>query len=505
MSRLQHGTGPSILSDEERYRLLSESALDYALITFDDRNCVTSWSKGAERMLGYSEVEALGMPIAEMFVPEDRKRGEDEKELEKAIREGRAENERWHVRKDGTRFWGSGVVTPLRSDTGTIIGFAKIMRDLTARREAEERLRGSEERFRLLVENARDHALFQVDPNGNISGWNTGAERIFSYSAKEIVGRPFSVLFRPEDRAHGYSDKELARALHEGRSEAERWLARKDGSSFFAHWITHPIYDQHGTLRGFAKVLRDETARRYADEELRSKNEELTRANRGLEEFAYVASHDLQEPLRMVRVFSEVLIRRLGKQATAENQQAVVFIERGVKRMEQLIKDLLLYSRAVHEADEPVAEVDLDKALDHALSAVETSINETGALIVREPLPTVRGDLVQLAHVFQNLLSNALKYRTPERRTEVRIGSEQRENAWVISVRDNGIGFDPDRAERIFGLFKRLHRDDEYPGTGLGLAICRRIVERYGGKMWATGEPGLGATFFFSLPVIDVQ
>lgn len=495
-----HGTPRPVLSAEERYRVLSESAIDYAFITFDQQNRVNSWSKGAEQMLGYSETEALGMPGAEFFTPEDRARGEDKEEIQKAIREGRAENERWHMRKDGSRFWGSGVMTSLRNEAGDLIGLAKVMRDLTARRESEERLRASEERFRLLVENVQEHALFQVDPAGRISGWNTGAARIFGYGLEEIVGKSFSILFTPEDRAGNYSDAELKRSLKDGRVEAERWLARKDGSLFFAHWVTHPMYDGHGTLRGFAKVLRDETERKEAEQELRFKNEELTRVNRNLEEFAFVASHDLREPLRMVRAFSERLVSHLGSEATEDQRQNVAFIAQGVKRMEKLIEDLLVYSRAIHASDEALEEVRLDDALDQALLSLGLD-DETGKRIVREPLPAVQADLPQIARVFQNLLSNSFKYRYPDRSPEVRIRSERRENEWIVSVQDNGIGFEPEQAERIFGLFKRLHHEYEYPGTGLGLAICRRIVERYGGRMWAMGAPGLGATFFFSLPI----
>jgi len=222
-----------------------------------------------------------------------------------------------------------------------------------------------------------------------------------------------------------------------------------------------------------------------------------------LEEFAYVASHDLQEPLRMVRSFSQLLIRGMEAQATDEQREFVRFIETGTQRMEHLIRDLLAYSRTVHTVSEkPLDEVSLEEALDHALSMFDARLREACATSTRDPLPSVHGNMTQLSHVFQNLLSNALKYCSTDKPIQIHIGATKQDGDWVVSVRDNGIGFRPEYAERIFGLFKRLHREDEYPGTGLGLAICRRIVERYGGRMWAQGEPGVGSTFFFSLPTL---
>jgi light-regulated signal transduction histidine kinase (bacteriophytochrome) len=229
----------------------------------------------------------------------------------------------------------------------------------------------------------------------------------------------------------------------------------------------------------------------------RRTEEQLRRANRELEEFAYVASHDLQEPLRMVSIYTHLMLR--GAESDPAFSQYGEFIRQGVSRMETLVNDLLTFSRTVHTVEEPAGTVDLSAALAEAVSVLQSRINESRAVIVAEALPRVRGQTNQLAHVFQNLLSNSLKYRHPDRPPEIRISAMNDCERAVISVRDNGIGFDQKHATRIFGLFKRLHRD-EYPGTGLGLAICQRIVERYGGRIWAEGTPGEGATFYLSLP-----
>ncbi len=237
---------------------------------------------------------------------------------------------------------------------------------------------------------------------------------------------------------------------------------------------------------------------RSAEKEQRSANEELARMNRDLEAFAYAASHDLQEPLRAVKIYSEQLVKRYDNQGQ-EAEQYVLFVRQGVTRMEQLIRDLLDFSRAAHADGAPVGgTANLTVSLSEALKVLGNRIEECGATIISDPLPVVNGDQAQLAQVFQNLLSNSLKYRKTEEALRIRIGAEPDRDMWIVSVQDNGIGFDQEYADRIFGLFKRLHRE-AYPGTGVGLAICKRIVERYGGRIWAKSNTGSGATFYFEL------
>jgi light-regulated signal transduction histidine kinase (bacteriophytochrome) len=246
-----------------------------------------------------------------------------------------------------------------------------------------------------------------------------------------------------------------------------------------------------GEVSGMIAVLTDVTSH------VRTRLD-LERANRDLEEFAFVASHDLQEPLRMINIYGQLLVRRFAhgdKEATEYGK----FIEQGVSRMETLLRDLLLYSRITHRDDhEKNQTANLSASLDEAISVLKGRIEESGAVILADSLPLVQGESNQLSQVFQNLLSNALKY-CKDRRPEIRITAARQGDMWTISVRDNGIGFEQQYAERIFGLFKRLHKD-EYPGTGLGLAICQRIIARFGGRMWAESKVGEGSTFSFSLP-----
>ena len=236
-----------------------------------------------------------------------------------------------------------------------------------------------------------------------------------------------------------------------------------------------------------------------ANQELAQLNENLRRSNEDLQQFAFMASHDLREPLRMVNAYTQLLLKRFGHLADPKAVEYAGFINEGVRRMETLIGNVLSYSRAIHSPREERKTADLAKSFAQAVSVLDESIRESSATITRNELPTLPGDEEQLAQVFQNLLSNALKYRNASEPVRVQVSAHRNGTGWIVSVRDNGIGFEPQYAERIFGLFKRLHRD-AYPGTGLGLAICKRIIDQHGGRIWAESEPGVGSTFHFSLP-----
>jgi light-regulated signal transduction histidine kinase (bacteriophytochrome) len=270
----------------------------------------------------------------------------------------------------------------------------------------------------------------------------------------------------------------------------------KGSDSSFRSFLTRaePVKDNQGRVVRWLGTNTDITDQRRTEDELR-------RMNRELEEFAYVASHDLREPLRMVNIYTHLIVKTLGE---VDGKLGLYsgFVRRGVAQMEKLINDLLTYSRTVQAEELPVGIADLSVSLNEAMSVLKDRFEESGALVTAPPLPAVRGDTGQMSHVFQNILSNALKYRKEGVCPQIVISCHIEADHYIISVRDNGIGFEPQYAERIFGLFKRLHKD-EYPGTGLGLAICKRIVERHGGRMWAEGYPGEGCVFRFSVPRVQ--
>jgi len=377
-----------------------------------------------------------------------------------------------------------------RDVDGEIDGvFAHII-DVTDMVEARQRIEQSEQQFRTLAETI-PHLAWMADEKGDRLWFN---RRWFDYTGsklEEMQGRGWEKAHDPNMLP------EVQKLWQQAVSSGEPFemvypLRRADGE--FRTFLTRvqPVKDHQGQVVRWFGTNTDITDQRRTEEDLR-------RMNRELEEFAYVASHDLQEPLRMVNIYTQQILKTLGTDNETLNLYSG-FVQQGVVRMEALIQDLLTFSRSVHSEELPIlGTADLQASLSDALSIMKNRIEETGAVIRSSPLPSARGDTAQMAHVFQNVLSNALKYRKEGHPPEIHITAVRDRDHWIVSVRDNGIGFEPRYSERIFGLFKRLHKD-EYPGTGLGLAICKRLVERYGGRMWAEGRPGDGATFYFSLP-----
>ena len=381
------------------------------------------------------------------------------------------------------------VYTPTTDLNGEIDGIfvhaTDVTRLVTNRKQVEE----SERQFRTLAETI-PHLAWMADETGNIFWYNRRWYDYTGMTLSEMEGWKWHKVHDPKILPEVLERWNNALAKGEPM-EMTFPLRRADGQ--FRSFLTRvePVKDVNGKVQRWFGTNTDITDQQKTEDELR-------RMNRELEEFAYASSHDLQEPLRMVNIYTQLLLKRFGQQDQTATKYAD-FIRQGVTRMEMLLRDLLTFSRTVH-TEESIGNSDLQIALNEALSDLQNRIDETGAVIVAEPLPLARGDTAQMVHVFQNLLSNALKYRRPDIPVEIRISVAPDGDFWTVSVQDNGIGFEPRYAEHIFGLFKRLHKQ-EYPGTGLGLAICKRIVERYGGCMWAEGEVNRGATFKFSLPL----
>jgi PAS domain S-box-containing protein len=362
-------------------------------------------------------------------------------------------------------------------------------------------LRQSEELFRLLVDGITDYAIYMLDPAGRVVSWNKGAERLKGYSAEEILGQDVSIFFLPEDVATGLPQAELAQAASEGRTEQEAWRVRKDGSRFRAHVIVTALLDDDGNLRGFAKVTRDITARQGAVDRLLAYATRLERSNRELETFASVASHDLQEPLRKIRSFGDRLTTLHSERLDPKARDYLERMCAAAARMQDLIENLLTFSRVTTTA-QPFALVDLGAIAREALSDLESRIAQAAGRIELGTLPVLYADATQMRQLFQNLLGNALKFHRVGVPPVVRADSKGLPGGdrWEVWVEDNGLGFEPQYAERIFGLFQRLHGRSEFEGTGIGLAICRKIVERHHGTIVATGVPGEGARFTLTLP-----
>jgi light-regulated signal transduction histidine kinase (bacteriophytochrome) len=315
-------------------------------------------------------------------------------------------------------------------------------------------------------------------------------------SKEEVIGKPFLDLLAPESRSQIL---ETVPALMErGNIRTDALWLKKNGETIDVEANVSVIEDAAGQPTAFLAVARDVTGRKQMEQQLDSTLADLQRSNAELEQFAYIASHDLQEPLRMITSYMQIIEGDYKGKLDADADQYIAFTVEGAKRMQTLIDDLLAYSR-VGTRGEPFIPTSMNSALSKAIANLEVAIEESHAVVTHDQLPTVLGDESQLIQLFQNLLGNAIKFRGDDAPV-IHVGVEETKDGWVFSVRDNGIGIDMKYIERIFTIFQRLHARDEYPGTGIGLAVVKKIVERHGGRIWVESAPESGSTFYFTLP-----
>jgi hypothetical protein len=347
------------------------------------------------------------------------------------------------------------------------------------------------------IVDSSDDAIISKDLNGIIMSWNAAAERLFGYTADEAIGQSITILI-PADRLD--EEPRILDRLRRGErvDHFETIRVRKDGSQLNISLTISPVRDSHGKIIGASKIARDITHRVQQDEALQKVNAALKQAIADLQQFAYSASHDLQEPLRIVVAYSELLKKKFAGQLGPTGDEYLKYTVQAALRMQNLLRDLRTYMQVSAE-DEPAEEIDAGDVLQSALVNLQVAINESAASIQANPLPRVRIQEFQLQQVFQNLIVNAIRYRNncPPRIT---VEAVLEGNKWLFSVQDNGIGIEPQFTQQIFGVFKRLHSGPEYPGTGMGLAICQRIIEHVGGRIWVESEPGRGSTFYFTIP-----
>lgn len=379
----------------------------------------------------------------------------------------------------------------------------QLLGEVAGRRRAIEELQLAENKYRTLLQST-DQGIYGVDRDSRCVFINRSAALLLGYEAEEILGRNTHDLLhhtRVDGSPYPNTICPICSTLLTGkgtRAESEIFW-RREGTSFPVEFSSHPIV-QGGSVTGAVIAFTDITQRRLADKQLQETATALERSNKELEQFAYVASHDLQEPLRMVASYVQLLARRYKDKLDGDANDFINFAVDGAKRMQTLINDLLAYSR-VGTRGKVLTTVDCELVLQDALNNLQIAISESGAVITHDTLPLVQGDSVQLSQLFQNLLSNAIKFRHQGESPQIHISTERRASEWMISVHDNGIGIDLRHAERIFQIFQRLHTRDEYPGTGIGLAVCKKIVERHGGRIWVESKPGQGSTFLFTFPL----
>ena len=368
------------------------------------------------------------------------------------------------------------------------------IREMTGRRQAEEEIK----QLAAIVDSS-DDAIISKTLDGIIVSWNKGAEKIYGYTAAEAIGQPVSIL-----APTGQSDEfaQILQKIKQGKNVTHFETVRrvKNGQMISVSLTVSPVKDVSGKIVGASTIARDISDRKLAEVKFQNALVDLKRSNVELEQFAYVASHDLQEPLRMVSSYVQLLERRYRGKLDKDADEFIGFAVDGANRMQHLINDLLTFSR-VGTRGKPFASISCDTALDQALENLQAAIQENKAIITRDPLPGVLADEGQMVQLFQNLVGNAIKFH--EKKTpRVHISVKENPKEWVFGVRDNGIGIDPQYTERIFIIFQRLNSREMYAGTGIGLAMCKKIVERHGGRIWVESKPGQGATFFFTLPKI---
>jgi PAS domain S-box-containing protein len=385
-----------------------------------------------------------------------------------------------------------------------------LIRDITDRKKAEAALQESEQRLRHLIEDVKDYAIYLLDPEGRVASWNAGAKRIKGYNAEEIIGRSFSTFFTPEDIQRGVPDEILECAKVRGRALYEGWRLRKDGSTVWVLGTITALRDEAGRLRGFSKVAQDMTERRKAEEEIRRLNEQLEQrvrertaqleaANQELEAFSYSVSHDLRGPLRHISAYAEILQSEAAAKLDQTSRQHLQTMADSAANLGHLIDALLAFSR-MGRSEMRERTISLATLVEEARHELRQEAKDRNVDWRIGELPEVQGDPLMLRQVMVNLLSNALKYTRTRPLARIEVGATVAEQETVVFVRDNGVGFDMQYGDKLFGVFQRLHEAREFEGTGIGLANVRRIIHRHGGRTWAEGEAGSGATFYFSIP-----
>jgi PAS domain S-box-containing protein len=417
-----------------------------------------------------------------------------------------------------------GNIAPLKDRDGVVIGlihcFEEVAVTIIPGTEVRaghvavlnEQLQQSEERYYKMIEEVEDYAILSMDKSGIIQNWNKGAEKIKGYHESEIVGRHFSVFYLPEDRKRQLPEQLIAEAMRTGKAAHEGWRMRKDGTRFWGSIVITALHNADQQVIGFSKVTRDLTERKLAEDKIRQYTSDLEFRNRELEQFAYAAAHDMKEPLRKVQFYNNYIN---DNAADVLPEKAKEYLNRSINaasRMQGLIDDLLMYSQASSFSKAP-EEVDLNTIVEEVLQAHQPTIDKLKAVIQVDLLPFMRVIPFQFSQLFDNLISNALKYHHPERQPHINISVTKTQlaaedmlvnsselNGYKISVVDNGIGFEPDHAEKIFDVFQRLHTLPDIAGTGIGLAICKKIVLNHRGQIKAHGIPGAGATFDIYIP-----
>ncbi|KEC71136.1 UNVERIFIED_ORG: PAS domain S-box-containing protein [Rhizobium esperanzae] len=499
------------LQEEGRFRLLVDAITDYAIYMLSPEGIVTSWNTGAQRFKGYKPSEILGEHFSRFYIDEDRAAGIPERALATALEQGRFEGEGWRQRKDGSRFWAHVVIDPIRRPSGELIGFAKITRDLTERKAAENAIRQSEEQFRRLVQGVSDYAIYMLDPEGNVSSWNFGAERIKGYRPEEIIGRHFSTFYTPEDRAAGLPETALSVARAEGRFEREGWRVRKDGTRFWASIVVDVIRGDDGDVLGFAKITRDITEKMETQRALEQAREELFQSQKmeAIGQLTGGIAHDFNNLLMAVLGSLEILKKRMPQDLSLTS--LVDNAMQGAQRGAALTQRMLAFSRRQELHMEPI---DVSGLVRGMMDILSRSLGPLTTIETYYPvrLPTILTDPNQLEMAILNLVVNArdampaggrITLRASEESIAAGKGPLSAGRYIKIAVVDEGEGMDAKTLEQAVTPFFTTKGVGK--GTGLGLSMVQGLATQSGGRLILKSTPGEGTTAELWFPVVTIE
>lgn len=494
--------------EDGRFRLLIDAVIDYAIYMIDPQGIVSSWNAGARRFKGYEESEIIGEHFSRFYTEEDRLKGMPQRALDTAIREGRFEGEGWRVRKDGTHFWCHVVIDPIRDASGQLLGFAKITRDLTERKLAEEILKQSEQQFRLLVQSVTDYAIYMLDADGRLTNWNPGAQRIKGYLPEEVIGQHFSMFYTPEDRAAGEPQRTLSIAVREGRFENKGWRLRKDGTRFMAHVVVDPIWGETGTLLGFAKITRDITDATLAQQTLEQTREALFQAQKmqAIGQLSGGIAHDFNNLLTVILGNLEIVRKRVGDdpKITRLLDNATQGALRGVS----LTQRMLAFARRQELKTEPV---EIPRLIEGITGLLRSSLGPSVVLetCFTQEVEPVLADVNQLELAVLNLVTNSRdamphggKILITARSTNASDHSSlsSMSGRYVcLSIADTGEGMDD--ATRSVAMDPFFTTKGVGKGTGLGLSMVHGFIEQLGGRFILQSQKDQGTTAELWIPV----
>ncbi|KAI3591002.1 Multidomain signal transduction protein [Cupriavidus sp. U2] len=497
MSAPTHNPASNIPPDQQDLFLtFVDTVADYAIVLLDINGVITSWNRGAQRMLGYDGSEAIGLHFSRLYTEDAIARGWPQKALLLTQRHRKLEDGGWLMRKDGSRFWCSNSITAVHNSDDVLMGMGMVIRDVTQQMESSERLRESESTFRLLVQNVYDYAIFMLDTEGRVASWNVGANRIKGYASREIVGQHFSVFYSPEDRTSGKPERLLSIARDQGRVQDEGWRVRKDGTQFWASVTLTAVYDEHHQLVGFAKITRDMSERRHL--------EEVEASARRMNEFLATLAHELRNPLAPMFNATAIIEKHPDDGGLVRANLSVVL--RQLRHLSRLVDDLLDVGRMA------VGKLELRSTVLPIQTVIETGLEACLPLLAAKQQRIelqlcdenfhVFGDLTRLSQVLQNVLNNASKFSAEG--TTIVVECKAWDKIGTISIADQGRGIPRDMLSDIFNLFVQVDEPgySATGGLGIGLSLCKSIIEKHAGSISATSTgPGQGSTFTIQLPI----